>query len=788
VDDAVRIACEVADALEYAHQHGIVHRDIKPENILLHGGHAMVADFGIALAASRSEGGTRMTETGMSLGTPHYMSPEQSMGEREITPKADIYALGCVLYEMLTAEPPFTGATAQAIIARVMTEEPRSLTLQRRSIPPHVEAAVERALEKLPADRFASAAEFGAALKDERVPAHRRADARTGRAAPFARTTVLPWAVAGVAVVVAAVALLWPRAEAPVARYGLALPASQSALPYPPVLSPDGSALLFTGQVPGQSSTTFVQLWLKFRDRYDAVPVPGTQDVWNATFSPDGRWIAYIKDFHLMKIAVSGGSPVTLADSAAPAQPGIAWLDDGTIVFVQRGALGLRRVSAAGGASTIVLRASQTTFEPAQLPGGRAILFGQCSDRNCAVSNLMALDLRSGASHLVVNGAGMGRYLPTGDLLYVRDDGAAFAAPFDLGALKLKGSPAAILDSVAVGTGPLIAVSNSGTMVVRRGAGAQGPITGRFEMVWVDRSGRTTPIEMGGPIAIDPGGGNPGWALSPDGRRLAIGLLTSAGGDIWVKQLPSGPVSRVTFDSTVEIRPRWVPGGRAISFVGGPGAGLELHQVNADGTGGETVLARHPDGIYEGAISPDGRWIVARIRGGLGHQGRDIIGYHRGDTTAVPLIASVAFDENAFRLSPDGRWIAYESDESGRREVYVRPFPNTDAGKWQASTEGGFAPLWAPNGRELFFVDAQRRMTAVSFTAGAQPRLGDRRVLFGFPESLYLWENDYYTPFDISPDGQRFIMARQIQTSGSREEPFIVVENWFTELKRLRQR
>src|SRR5574341_946537 len=181
VEEAVRIAREVADALEYAHQHGIVHRDIKPENILLHGGHAMVADFGIALAASRSEGGTRMTETGMSLGTPHYMSPEQAMGEREITPKADIYALGCVLYEMLTAEPPFVGATAQAIIARVMTEEPRSLTLQRKTIPPHVEAAVNTALAKLPADRFASAAQFAEALSN---PAYTTSAVAAGRVAP----------------------------------------------------------------------------------------------------------------------------------------------------------------------------------------------------------------------------------------------------------------------------------------------------------------------------------------------------------------------------------------------------------------------------------------------------------------------------------------------------------------------------------------------------------------------------------------------------------------------------
>jgi serine/threonine-protein kinase len=301
-------------------------------------------------------------------------------------------------------------------------------------------------------------------------------------------------------------------------------------------------------------------------------------------------------------------------------------------------------------------------------------------------------------------------------------------------------------------------------------------------MVWVDRSGSATSIDMGGPLAIDPGGGNPGWVLSPDGRRLAIGLFTAAGGDIWVKQLPRGPLSRVTFDSTPDIRPRWLPGGRAIAFVGGLGTALELRQVNADGTGGESLLVHHPDGIYEGTTSPDGQWTVVRIRGGLGHQGRDIIGYRRGDTTAVPLIASAAFDENAFRLSPDGHWIAYESDESGSREVYIRPFPNTNSGKSQASTDGGYAPLWAPNGRELYFVDAQRRMTAVPFAAGAPPRLGERHVLFTLAENLYLQENDYYTPFDVSPDGQRFIMARQVQAAGGRQQPLVVTENWFTEL------
>ncbi|HTR21638.1 MAG TPA: protein kinase [Gemmatimonadales bacterium] len=785
LDDALRITREVADALAYAHGHGIVHRDIKPENILLHGGHAQVADFGIALAASRSEGGTRLTETGMSLGTPFYMAPEQAMGEREITPKADIYALGCVLYEMLVGEPPFTGATAQAIIARVMTEEPRSLTLQRRTIPAHIEAAVGRALEKLPADRFGSAAEFAAALENTGFTSSRPAAAGVAPSSGWrARVAVPALAVAGAAVLVAAWLAWRPAVPAPVIRYGLALPPSQAPFPARAVPSPDGSNLLYVGPVSGQLgqvSQGIYQLWLKSRDRADATPVPGTMQVFNATFSPDGKWIAYVQASHLMKIAVTGGSPVTLADSVAFAQPGLAWLDDGTIVYTQLGALALRRVPAVGGTPTVVYRSTFNLREPSPLPGARGVLFAHCTDRSCTARNVEALDLRSGATHLVVNGADMGRYLRTGHVLYVRDDGAAFVVPFDPSSFKVKGAPVSVEDSVSLAPGfPLLSVSDGGTMVVHRGAGSG--VSGQYELVWIDRAGVIAPIDMGGPLKIDPGGGNPGWALSPDGRRLAIGLLTSGGGDIWVKQLPNGPLSRVTFDSLPDMRPRWEPGGRRITYVA-EGSNFDLHQVNADGTGGDTVLARHPDAIFEGAVSPDGQWIVARIRGGLGHQGRDIIGYRRGDTTAVPLIASADFDENAFRLSPDGRWIAYESDESGRREVYVRPFPNTNSGKWQASIAGGYAPLWAPSGRELFFVDVQRRMTVVPFTPGVEPRLGDRKVLFTLPQTVYLWENDYYTPFDISPDGRRFLMARQVQNGDSGEEPLIVTENWFTELR-----
>jgi len=785
IEDAVRIAREVADALQYAHEHGIVHRDIKPENILLHGGHAMVADFGIALAASRSEGGTRMTETGMSLGTPHYMSPEQSMGEREITPKADIYALGCVLYEMLTAEPPFTGATAQAIIARVMTEQPRSLTLQRHTIPAQLEAVVVRALEKLPADRFASAAAFSEALANPAGYALTATGSRVAAPGPARRDwrsrIALPAiGVALITTVLGAWALLRPAPPGPVSRFGLALPSAQAPLFNRQVaVSPDGSYAVYLG--PSPAGPFIPQLWLKPRDSDQASALPGTVGAQSATFSPDSRWIAFgAIGGTLKKLQIGGGAAITLADSVA-AGVAAAWLDDGTIVYVQAGR-GLRRIAAEGGRAGWVWPAdSGAVREVTGLPGARGVLLSRCVVvANCSDRDIWALNLRSGAARQVIAGGIAARYLPTGHVLFVRTDGAALVIPFDLGGLKPQGSPVPVLDSVAINSNITaeLDVSRSGMLVMLREAAG---LEVRYNLVWVDKTGREAPVDMGGPLRLT-SLGNAGWALSPDGRRLAISLGGESGEALWVKELPSGPTSRVTIDSAASFRPRWLPGGRALSYVANAGAGLELRRVAADGTGGSSLLARNERGLYEGAVSPDGRWIVARTSGGIGRQGRDIIGYRAGDTTAVPLMANPTVDESAFALSPDGRWIAYESDETGRREVYVRPFPGTNAGKWQASTGGGMAPVWARNGRELFFVDAARRMTAVPVAGGSEPHFGERRTLFTLSVDDYLDDNTYYTPFDVGPDG-RFIMARRVRSEGE-APPLIVVENWFTELRR----
>jgi serine/threonine-protein kinase len=723
-----------------------------------------------------------MTETGMSLGTPHYMAPEQAMGEREITPKADIYALGCVLYEMLTAEPPFTGATAQAIVARVMTEQPRPLTVQRRTIPPYVEAAVQQALEKLPADRFASAKEFAEALDGKTAARYlggTPAAATPAALPPYRHPAFLTLgAVATLCLALAAWALLRPGPSPQASRYMLGLPASQAPVPEGSfALSPDGSRFVYEG--PGPRGT---QLWLKERGRYDAVPLAGTDGVGVMTFSPDGEWIAYTQANQLKKLQVTGGAAITLVDSVS-GSPGLTWLDDGHLVYLQVGARALRRIPAAGGASEVVWSdsTSQVVF-PTALPGGKGVLFTRCTGGCRFTHDLWALDLGSGKANLVQTGVALGQYLPTGQVAYVRPDGALFALPFDRGRMVATGAPVPVRDSVSVldEVFPLVAFSASGTLVTRIGAAGSSLL--RYQMVWVDRAGRETVVDSAWTFRHTSFGANSGWSLSPDGTRVAIGLTSEAGDNIWVKHLPAGPLVRVTFDSASEFRPRWMPDGRSVMFGSNRAGGGGLYQRAADGTGDDQLVLR--GSIFEGEVSRDGQWLVARAGGQVAQAGgRDISALRLGTDTALTPLVATSYDESEIALSPDSRWLAYVSDETGRAEVFIRPFPHTDSAKYQVSTGGGVAPLWARNGRELFFVDADRVMVSVTVAPGSPLRLGESRKLFRLQDDLYLAAREYYTPYDISPDGQRFIMARRTRNSASLEAPLVVTENWFEELR-----
>jgi len=779
IDEAVRITREVADALDYAHRQGVIHRDIKPENILLRDGRPMVADFGIALAVSAAAGG-RMTETGMSLGTPHYMSPEQATAEKDLSARSDVYSLGCVLYEMLTGSPPHVGASAQQVIMKIVTEEAAPVTTLRKSVPPNVAAAVATALEKLPADRFDCAKAFADALANPAFAAGTGAGGATSHAAvaPFRRSAVtMVLAVSTIAAVGLAAWGWLRRMPAPtVHRYGLALPASQAPDPTFPAPRPaaDGSFLVYHGPAEGGGPGT--QLWLKRRDSYAATPISGTLDAESFALSPDGEWIAFGVGGQIKKLPIVGGAAVTIVSERAATARGIAWLDDGTIVFPLTRNLGLARVGAGGGPPAVPWKSdSLVPGSPTAIAGGRGVIFAACA----TTCDVWALDLRSNTARMVMRGAQAGQYVATGHLVYSRPDGTLLAVPFDLDRMEVRGAPVPLLDSVSVtngSTAPELEISASGTLVMRQGAG----VLRGYEMVWVDRTGRETRLDSAWTFQVTSFAGNHGWALSPDGSRLAIGLNTDAGDDVWVKRLPRGPLSRITYDPAPDYRPRWSRDGRFITFVANREAS-GLYQRRADGTGADSLLVHAI--LDEGMWSSDGRWLLLRQGGGSAAAGgRDITGLRPvADSAPVPVLAT-PFDEEAIAPSPDGRWLAYQSDETGRTEVFIRPFPNTDAGKWQVSNGGGIAPLWSRDGRELFYVSGQRDMMVVRVTAGTAPQLSEPQVLFHVRDELLGVDATYYTPWDVAADG-RFIMARVSTSSQGGEAPLIVVENWFEELK-----
>ena len=778
IADAIRIAREVASALDYAHRQNVIHRDIKPENILLHDGSALIADFGIALAV-QSAGGQRMTQTGLSLGTPQYMSPEQAMGERTIDARSDIYALGAVTYEMLAGDAPFIGSSVQAIVAKVLTEKPTPLHTLRDTVTPSVEQAVFTALAKLPADRFASAAEFSAALGNVDYGSSGGSGARPAAMAPPAsrRATIVVGAVALVAIAVGALGWLRSAPTPGVLRYDMQMPpvftgsAGQEQVPMP---SPDGSFLVFFGPRDGVG-VVGAQLWIKRRASRSAEPLAGTADAQAFTISPDGAWVAFVVGNAVLKVPVDGGAPVTLARSQANPYFGIAWLDDGTIVFT-RGApkLSVASVSSNGGASSAAWVVADTAREvvAAAISGTRALLFYRCAATqfNC---DLWAGDLGTQKRTLVLKGVKWARYAESGHLVYAQD-GRLMADEFDRRSFTVRGQPTVLADSITRGDSPF-ELSRSGTLVTRNDRDTR---TGAYEMMWVDRAGRTTPVDSAWRFDITRYVADHGWALSPDGTRLAIGLSTEAGDDIWVKQLPRGPLSRITFDAAPQMRPKWSADGRLVTFLSGEGGAF---QHRADGLGGDSLLKAGV--VDEAVLSPDGAWLVLRTgSNGSVTGGRDVTGVRTGaDTTRVPLIVT-PFDEEAIALSPDGKWMAYQSDETGRTEVFVRAFPNTGAFKHQVSNGGGVAPLWSRDGGELFFVSPGSDMMSARVTAGVPIAIAAPTSLFHIADDLLKVEYAFYTPWDVAADG-RFIMARARAGTKGTATSVVIAENWLTELR-----
>ena len=771
IDEAVRIASNVADALDYAHRHGVIHRDIKPENILLHDGRPMVADFGIALALSAAAGG-RMTETGLSLGTPHYMSPEQATAEKDITARSDVYSLGSVLYEMLTGNPPHTGASAQQIIMKIIVEPAEAVTKLRKSVPPNVAAAVAKSLEKLPADRFASAKEFGEALAN---PAFAVAAGR-GEGSVVAtssgwrpRATIPALAMCGMLALTTAWALR--RQPPPVlSRYEVDLPEGKrvgSTNWSPLAVSRDGAKLVYVGETG--------RLFVRSRDELEPVELTGTEGAFNPFFSRDGLRVGFMSGAAgsaNIRVASLAGGPPTTVTSTGVGGPGVAWGYDGFIYFDASGIGPLRRIRETGGTSEDVSVRDSASGElqhnwPDPLPNGRGVLMsidrGGPGVNVAATNDIAVLDLTTHKHRVLVRGV-FARYATSGHILYVTSSGVLMAVPFDQDRMVLTGNPVALRDGISIrrgGGGVDLTISESGTMWY-----GSGSTFNQREVVWASRSGEFSEVD-------------PGWtgdfgtlALSPDGTRLAVAIVDATGEQIWVKQLgaPHGALSKLTFEG-VNSTPRWHPDGTQVLFVASFSVFGNVRAVRADASSpSPTELLRTNRRTSAARWSADGRWLVYEAWG-VG-SGRDIFAVRQGaDTTIVPL-ATTPFGERNPSVSPDGRWVLYEATPTGTNEVYVRPFPNALAGLYQISSGGGSQAKWSRDGREIFFVNGNSELVRVAVVPGKSFAVADQRVLFSL-RGVVDW--------DVAPDGRRFIMVRDRQ--GQHRRKLIVVENFFEELK-----
>ena len=738
VADAIRIASEVAGGLAFAHARGVVHRDIKPENILLQGGHAVVADFGIALAVQQAAG-ERITQTGLSLGTPQYMAPEQAMGERTIDARADVYALGAVLYEMLAGEPPFTGPTAQAIVARVMTERPRPLGELRDTVPDALEDVVHTALAKLPADRFASAGELAGALAavgtgaTHTTPARGRGRRRTtaARAASIAAVGLLGF-VAGW--VVRAATSGSRAVEQPERRAAQPLSSSFDARDADIFASADGRLLAFTDAG---------RVLVRRLDRMDAVTVPNAivgAGSGLPFLSGDGSRIGFINGRDLVVQRLDGSEPTTVAGAGLA---GAAFLDDARVVGVDTVGLSIIRLDG-GGREVIARSALGTRFlQPIVLPGARHVLFS-AAPGDLSASRILAIDLASRRVDTLALGPALRPQYTDGWLFFARPSGVLYAAPFDPRSVRVRGDP--------VPTGEQSVVARQGRVAFAAGPGVIA-LAGRARtrIVAVARDGART-------VLLDTPGAHHNPRISPNGRQLLVDVTAEGGSrDQWIFDLASRGLTRVTSIGDAHDGV-WTPDGRRITYLSFATRGGPIVTVAADGTPGESLITVSGDEVNPGQWLPDGSAYLAGVN--AGENNSDLVAISADGGRRVPFTTS-RYDEHSPALSPDGRWLAYVTDETGRRQLYVRSMHGE--GRTLVSEASGEEPVWSRDGRQLLYVEHlgdSTRVLAARLADDSPPRVLARDVVLGYVRYEPVGN---HANWDVMPDG-RMIFVEPVAT------------------------
>jgi serine/threonine-protein kinase len=774
VDDAVRIARQIADALEYAHERGIIHRDLKPANVKVTNDDVVkVLDFGLAKALegdpssidiSTSPTISRMaTMQGVLLGTAAYMAPEQAKA-KTVDRRADIWAFGCVLYEMLTGKQAFTGETVTDTLASIIKEEP-DWKLLPSTTPMRVRVLLQRCLQKDPKLRLRDIGDARISLDEvlSGVP--------EGTPSPSVASRAKQWrwwlasGIAAVVVVAAAASLVtWnlkPSPPKPVTRTVINLPPGQhlAELGRPVLaLSSDGRQLAYVAATQGSATP---QIYLRAMDSAEARAIPGTEGATEPFFSPDGQWLGFFAEGKLKKISVNGASAVTLGNSGFPA--GASWGSQGIIVFVPNLGL-LQQVSDSGGApqrlTTRHDKGETIQFWPDFLPGSKAVVFAY---RGAGEGGIAAWTLGTGERRNLIQGGSSPAYAPSGHLVYAQG-GSLMAVPFDPERLEVKGAAVPVVEGV-LSTGLIVnaqySLSATGSLVYVSGS-AQAL---QSKLVWVSRNGAEQPLAA--PVR------NYGYPrLSPDGHRVAV----VSEPQIWLYDLARDTLSRFTFEGRDSL-PVWTPDGKRIAFMSNRNGTNNIYWQRADGSGG---LERLTNSEYNNAplsFSPDGQVLAFQEINST--TGIDISVLRLSDRKAQPFLQTPSV-KGAPQFSPDGHWLAYVSDESGRYEVYVQPYPGP-GGKWQISTEGGNEPVWNHNGQELFY-RSENKVMAVAVTTQPSFSAGKPKELF---EGLYLRNVGTYPHYDVSPDGQRFLMLKPVDQQQAAPTQINVVLNWFEELKRL---